>query len=75
MSRAPSPTVGFSRYRGSGRRLEYGAGIAPRRSETHRTPIGGPHNRSGVVALAPVWDSYYTHEPDTLALDRHPMPA
>lgn len=28
-----------------------------------------------VVALAPVWESYYTLGPDTLALNRHPMPA
>ena len=28
-----------------------------------------------VVSLAPVWESYYTLDPGTLALDRHPAPA
>lgn len=30
---------------------------------------------TSVVALASVWERYYTLDPDTLALDRHRMPA
>lgn len=40
----------------------------------HHQHAESPFGETRVVGLAPVWESYYTLDPDTLALDRHPTP-
>ncbi len=40
----------------------------------HHTHVSGSFGQTKVVALAPVWESYYRLDPTSLELARHPAP-
>jgi Icc-related predicted phosphoesterase len=40
----------------------------------HHQHAEGKFNETTVVSLAPVWEGYYTLDPETLSLERHTLP-